>query len=101
MDPVRVSDIALTALTPAVFYKCGPDDKADSSVVSNEVTYGNVGPDLSFSRDLVEVKGELGRGAFGRVLLGTALGIEESGKLMKVAIKTVKGMSVLITWLIN
>ena len=39
----------------------------------------------------MEIEKELGRGAFGRVLLGTALGIEETGQRTKVAVKTLKG----------
>ena len=71
----------------AVVYESIQDDKASST----KVAYGNIGPDLSFSRDLVEIKKELGRGAFGRVLLGTALGIEETGQRTKVAVKTLRG----------
>ncbi|XP_038065016.1 fibroblast growth factor receptor 3-like [Patiria miniata] len=52
--------------------------------------YRNVGPNLSFPRKLVKIEKEIGRGAFGRVLLGTALGIKEAGKRTKVAIKTIK-----------
>ena len=71
----------------AVVYESIRDDEASST----NVAYGNIGPDLSFSRDLVEIEKELGRGAFGRVLLGTALGIEETGQRTKVAVKTLKG----------
>lgn len=73
-----------------VVYESILDDKVGAS--ATKVTYGNIGPDLSFSRDLVKIEKELGRGAFGRVLLGTALGIEEAGKRTKVAVKTLKGM---------
>ncbi|XP_038045376.1 tyrosine-protein kinase receptor Tie-1-like [Patiria miniata] len=52
------------------------------------MTYSNVGRDLSFSRDLVVIDKELGRGAFGRVLLGRAFGIEEAGKETRVVVKT-------------
>ena len=74
-------------------YESVSDDQAGRSPAPKETTYGNVGPDLSFSRDLVLIENEIGRGAFGRVLLGTALGIEVTGKSTKVAIKTLKGIN--------
>ena len=80
----------LSELTPV--YETVADDQAGRSPAPKEAAYGNVGPDLSFSRDLVVIENEVGRGAFGRVLLGTALGIEESGKRTKVAVKTLKGI---------
>ncbi|XP_038056081.1 fibroblast growth factor receptor 2-like [Patiria miniata] len=80
----QLEDILLGALSTANDYNPGREIQAAHA------TYGNVGPNLSLSRDLVEIEKEIGRGAFGRVLLGTALGIEEVGKRAKVAIKTIK-----------
>ncbi|XP_022089702.1 fibroblast growth factor receptor 3-like isoform X2 [Acanthaster planci] len=81
----HLTDIPLTAMVTLTAKDYCPEH--DKSV---QVAYGNTGPDLSFSRDLVEIEGEIGRGTFGIVLLGTALGIEEVGKQSKVAIKTIK-----------
>ncbi|XP_038056082.1 tyrosine kinase receptor Cad96Ca-like [Patiria miniata] len=80
----QLEGIPLGALSTANDYNPGREIQAAHAA------YGNVGPNLSLSRDLVEIEKEIGRGAFGRVLLGTALGIEEVGKRTKVAIKTIK-----------
>ena len=73
----------------------GPVDEANNYTPTptdnHSVSYGNIGVNLSFPRDHVVVKRELGRGAFGRVLLGTAIGIEVAGTPTTVAIKTLKG----------
>ncbi|XP_033641394.1 fibroblast growth factor receptor 1-like [Asterias rubens] len=52
--------------------------------------YHNVGPSLKFPRHRIWIEKELGRGAFGRVLQGIALGIDSSGERKKVAVKTLK-----------
>ncbi|XP_038062383.1 fibroblast growth factor receptor 1-like [Patiria miniata] len=88
LDPDHPDDIPLEPIASAVV--CESISNEDSVEASNDVAYGNVGPKLSFSRDLVVIKNELGRGEFGRVLLGKALGIVEAGKETKVAVKTVK-----------
>ena len=77
--------------TPVVYESIREDTMADVSTVPKEAPYGNVGPELSFSRDLIVFENEIGRGAFGRVLLGTAQGIMGDGNRTKVAIKTLKG----------
>ena len=53
--------------------------------------YHNVGPSLKFPRHRIWIEKELGRGAFGRVLQGIALGIDSSEERKKVAVKTLKG----------
>ncbi|XP_038062348.1 fibroblast growth factor receptor 3-like [Patiria miniata] len=88
LDPHHPNDIPLEPIASAVV--CESISNEDGVEASNDVAYGNVGPELSFSRDLVVIENELGRGEFGRVLLGKALGIEEAGKETKVAVKTVK-----------
>ncbi|XP_038072074.1 BDNF/NT-3 growth factors receptor-like [Patiria miniata] len=88
LDPHHPNDIPLEPIASAVV--CESISIEDGVEASNDVAYGNVGPELSFSRDLVVIENELGRGEFGRVLLGKALGIEEAGKETKVAVKTVK-----------
>ena len=76
---------------PAVYESISENKMAVGSKAPKDATYGNVGPELSFSRDLIVIENEIGRGAFGRVLLGTAQGIMGDGNLTKVAIKTLKG----------
>ncbi|XP_071806619.1 uncharacterized protein [Asterias amurensis] len=75
---------------PAVYESISENKMAVGSEAPKDATYGNVGPELSFSRDLIVIENEIGRGAFGRVLLGTAQGIMGDGNLTKVAIKTLK-----------
>ena len=78
-----------------VVYEGVPDNQVGTSFASKDAAYANVGPNLAFPRDLLIIETELGRGAFGRVLLGTALGIKDSAKPTKVAVKTLKGR---VTW---
>ncbi|XP_038062790.1 tyrosine kinase receptor Cad96Ca-like [Patiria miniata] len=80
----------MTAPSPIAVYESIRDEGGEASRKSTAEVYSNVGPDLAFPRDLVVIEKELGRGAFGRVLLGTALGIEKTGKRTKVAVKTLK-----------
>ncbi|XP_033646565.1 tyrosine kinase receptor Cad96Ca-like [Asterias rubens] len=75
---------------PAVYESISENKMAAGSKAPKDATYGNVGPELSFSRDLIVIENEIGPGAFGRVLLGTAQGIMGDGNLTKVAIKTLK-----------
>ncbi|XP_071806621.1 uncharacterized protein [Asterias amurensis] len=75
---------------PAVYESISENKMAAGSKAPKDDTYGNVGPELSFSRDLIVIENEIGRGAFGRVLLGTAQGIMGDGNRTKVAIKTLK-----------
>ncbi|XP_022111396.1 fibroblast growth factor receptor 2-like [Acanthaster planci] len=83
--------IPLNPVATSVVYECVADRDAPVPAASSQgVAYGNVGPNLSFPRDLVGIEKELGRGAFGKVLLGTARGIEQAGKVSKVAVKTLK-----------
>ncbi|XP_022109080.1 fibroblast growth factor receptor 3-like [Acanthaster planci] len=86
----RSQDILMTNTSPAVVYESIQEDP-NVSQASKATVYGNVGPDLAFPRDLVIIEKELGRGAFGKVLLGSAVGIEENGKRTMVAVKTLKG----------
>ncbi|XP_033646569.1 tyrosine kinase receptor Cad96Ca-like [Asterias rubens] len=75
---------------PAVYESISENKMAAGSKAPKDATYGNVGPELSFSRDLIVIENEIGRGAFGRVLLGTAQGVMGDGNRTKVAIKTLK-----------
>ncbi|XP_071806614.1 uncharacterized protein [Asterias amurensis] len=75
---------------PAVYESISENKMAAGSKSRKDKTYSNVGPELSFSRDLIVIENEIGRGAFGRVLLGTAQGIMGDGNPTKVAIKTLK-----------
>ncbi|XP_038072071.1 platelet-derived growth factor receptor alpha-like [Patiria miniata] len=88
LDPHHPNDIPLEPIAQAVV--CESISNEDGVEASKDVVYSNVGLQLSFSRDLMVIENELGRGEFGRVLLGKALGIEEAGKETKVAVKTVK-----------
>ncbi|XP_033646563.1 kin of IRRE-like protein 1 [Asterias rubens] len=84
-------DVQMNVITtPVVYESIREDTMADVSTLPKEAPYGNVGPELSFSRDLIVFENEIGRGAFGRVLLGTAQGIMGDGNRTKVAIKTLK-----------
>ncbi|XP_038056080.1 fibroblast growth factor receptor 1-like [Patiria miniata] len=82
----QLEAIPFGALSASTANECNPGHEIQAALAA----YGNVGPNLSLSRDLVEIEKEIGRGAFGRVLLGTALGIEDVDKRTKVAIKTIK-----------
>ena len=83
----------MTVPSAAVVYESIGED-VNPNQTTKAAIYGNVGPDLAFPRARVAIEKELGRGAFGKVLLGSASGIEENGKTTKVAVKTLKGMSV-------
>ncbi|XP_038062375.1 fibroblast growth factor receptor 2-like [Patiria miniata] len=89
-DHQHPNDIPLHQIATAVVRESVPNKDGVEPEASNDVEYGNVGTELSFSRDLVVIEHELGQGQFGRVLLGKALGIEKAGKETKVAVKTVK-----------
>ncbi|XP_038052502.1 fibroblast growth factor receptor 1-like [Patiria miniata] len=89
-DHHHPNDIPLHKIATAEVRESVPNEDSVEPEASNDVEYGNVGKELSFSRDLLVIENELGRGQFGRVLLGKALGIEEVGKETKVAVKTVK-----------
>ncbi|XP_038062507.1 fibroblast growth factor receptor 1-like [Patiria miniata] len=86
----RKQEMPMATISPAAVYESIRDEGGEASWTSTAEVYSNVGPDLAFPRDLVVIEKELGRGAFGRVLLGTALGIEKTGKRTKVAVKTLK-----------
>ncbi len=73
-------------------YEVIPESKASSALTQEqEIRYDNVGLDLPFRRDRLTIEGELGSGAFGTVLLATAIGIKQSTSRTKVAVKTLRG----------
>ncbi|XP_071801725.1 uncharacterized protein [Asterias amurensis] len=65
-------------------------DVANFNDISKDGTSFHAETSLSFPRHLIVITGELGVGNFGRVLLATAIGIEESKKHTIVAVKTIK-----------
>ncbi|XP_038056076.1 tyrosine kinase receptor Cad96Ca-like [Patiria miniata] len=89
----QLDDIPLGALATTTANDYTPGHEIQAA----HAAYGNVGPNLSFTRYLLEIQKEIGRGAFGRVLLGTALGIKEVDKRTEVAIKTIK-VQMLLSW---
>ena len=89
------ADILLSDMTVEGVYVVTPEVKASMAATKKkkkkESRYDNLGPDLSFPRNRLTIEGDLGSGAFGKVLLGTATGIEQSTSRTKVAVKTLKG----------
>ncbi|XP_071809669.1 uncharacterized protein [Asterias amurensis] len=87
-------DILLSDMTVEGVYDVTPEVKASMAATKKkkkkESRYDNLGPDLSFPRNRLTIEGDLGSGAFGKVLLGTATGIEQSTSRTKVAVKTLK-----------
>ncbi len=60
-------------------------------MTSQDSTYANFTANFTFPRDKIEIKTELGHGAFGKVLLAKANGIMGIPGETDVAVKTLKG----------